>query len=148
MPPTPTVIDNAIAAIQNHVEAITGVTFKSAPDYPIENADPFPMSVGYVSGLEVEFTNASMSKMFPTLTLELHFSRVNLKNTYQNINAVAIELPRRLAKDPTLGGTVSSIIATVDRRIVGTVSPFEWGKVQSQLLKFEIPFKTLQTPTS
>lgn len=148
MPPTPTTIDNAIARLQDIVGEITGLTIKSSPDYPTEQADPFPFSAAYISGGEAEFTNASLTRMFPVLALEIHFSRVNLKNTYQNINAVALELPRRLAKDPTLNGTVSTIIATRDQRLTWSVSPFEWGKVQSQMLKFDIPFKTLQTPTS
>lgn len=144
----PSVIDNAVAAIQAHVLAITNVSFKSAPDYPIENADPFPFSAGYISTLEAEFTNASMTKIFPVLTFELHFNRTNIKFAYQCINAVAIELPRRLAKDPTLGGTVSSIIATKDQRMTAEVAPFEYGSIKSQMLKFNIPFKTLQTPTT
>lgn len=146
--PTPTTIDNAIARLQDLVQECTTLTIKSAPDYPIENADPFPMSVAYISSGEVEFTNASMTRIFPVLSLEIHFSRVNIKNAYQNIDAIALEFPRRLAKDPTLNGTVSTVIATKDQRLPFEVSPFDWGKVQSQMLKFTIPFKTLQTPTS
>jgi len=148
MPPTPTAIDNAIARLQDLVQECTGVTIKSAPDYPIENADPFPMSVAYISGGSARFTNASTTHIFPVLSLEIHFSRVNIKNTYQNINAIALELPRRLAKDPTLNATVSTILATNDQPLTWTVSPFDWGKVQSEMLKFEIYLKTLQTPTS
>jgi len=148
MPPTATTIDNAIARLQDLVQECTTLTIKSAPDYPIENADPFPMSVAYLSAGDFEFTNASMTRIFPVLTLEIHFSRVNIKNAYQNINAIALELPRRLAKDPTLNGTVSTMIATKDQRARWEVAPFDFGKVQSQMLKFEIPFKTLQTPTS
>lgn len=148
MPPTPTTIDNAIARLQDLVQEITGLTIKSAPDYPIENADPFPMSVAYLSSGEVEFRNANLTRIFPVISLEIHFSRVNLKNTYQNINAVALELPRRLAKDPTLNGTVATIVSTAENRIAWTVAPFDFGKVMSQMLKFDIPVKTLQTPTS
>jgi hypothetical protein len=148
MPPTATTIDNAIARLQDLVQACTTLTIKSAPDYPIENADPFPFSAAYLSAGSFEFTNASTTKMFPVLTLEIHFSRVNIKDTYQNINAIALELPRRLAKDPTLNGTVSSIVATASDRITWEVAPFEYGSIKSQVLKFEIPFKTLQAPTS
>jgi len=148
MPPTPTTIDNAIARLQDLVQACTTLTIKSAPDYPVENADPFPMSVAYLSSGYARFTNASTTHIFPTLSLEVHFSRVNIKNTYQNINAIALELPRRLAADPTLNGTVSTMIATNDQPITWEVSPFSWGAVQSEMLKFSIPFKTLQTPTT
>lgn len=144
----PNAIDNAIARLQDLVQACTSVTIKSAPDYPIENADPFPMSVGYISEGTFVFTNASTNHQFPIISLEIHFSRVNIKNTYQNINAIALELPRRLAADPTLNGTVSSIVATRDQPISYTVSPFSWGSVSSEMLKFQIPVKTLQTPTT
>lgn len=148
MHPTPTTIDNAIARLQDLVQECTTLTIKSAPDYPIENADPFPMSVAYISGGDFEFTTSTMTRIFPTLTLEIHFNRTNLKLAYQSINAIALELPRRLAKDPTLNGTVDTIIATKDRRIPFTVAPFEFGAVKSQMLRFDIPIKTLQTPTT
>lgn len=144
---TPT-IDNAVAELQRIVSEITDVTIKSFPEYPIENADPFPFSAAYLSTGEAEFTNASMTKIFPVLTLELHFNRTKLADAYKKINAVAIELPCRLAKDPTLAGTVSTIIATKEQRMTWEVVPFEYGAVKSQMLKFNIPFKTLQTPTS
>lgn len=148
MPPTPTTIDNAIARLQDLVQECTGVAIKSAPDYPIENADPFPMSAAYLSSGRARFTNASTVHVFPVITLEIHFSRVNIKNTYQNINAIALELPRRLAKDPTLNGNVSTILATPENELVWEVAPFNWGSIQSEMLKFSIPFKTLQTPTT
>lgn len=148
MPPTPTTIDNAIARLQDIVQECTGVTIKSAPDYPIENADPFPFSAAYLKSGTAKFTNASTTHIFPVLTLEIHFSRVNIKNTYQNINAIALELPRRLAKDPTLNGTVSTIIATESEPITWEVAPFAYNTITSEVLKFEIPFKTLQVPTT
>lgn len=140
------IIDNAIARIQDIAQACTTVTIKSAPDYPIENADPFPMSIVFVSNISAMATNASTVTMFPVLSMEIHFSRVNLKDTYQKLNEIMIEFPRRIAGDPTLGGAVDTVIMSGDERLEGTVTPFDWGKVQSEMLKFNIKFKTLQTP--
>lgn len=140
------IIDNAIARIQDIAQACTTVTIKSAPDYPIENADPFPMSIVFVSNISTMATNASTVTMFPVLSMEIHFSRVNLKDTYQKLNEIMIEFPRRIAGDPTLGGAVDTVIMSGDERLEGTVTPFDWGKVQSEMLKFNIKFKTLQTP--
>lgn len=147
MPRVATFLDNAIANLQNIVQLCsTDYPIKSAPDYPIENADPFPMSVAYIGSSRIRFTNASTTHIFPTIILEIHFSRVNIKDTYQAINNMTQELPRRLAADPTLGGTVSTIIATADQELESEVGPFDWGNVKSQMLKFTIPVKSLQNP--
>lgn len=145
-------IDNAIARLQNIVAACTDVAFKSAPDYPVENIEPFPCSIAYVSGGTFMFTNRTIHHNFPELSLELHFSRTNLKQAYQQIDAIAIELPKRLAHDPTLDGTIDTIVATRDAPITYEVRPFFWTpqgvtpQVVSQMLKFTIPIKTLQAP--
>ena len=139
-------IDNAIARIQVLVDNLTSVTFKSTPDYPIENADPFPMSVVYLGGGQFSATNATVHHNFPTINVEFHFSRVNLKQTYQQINAVALEFPKRIVADPTLAGTVTTIVMSGEQPITYTVRPFEFGKVISQMMLFVIPIKTLQTP--
>src|SRR3990167_11423168 len=97
----PNAIDNAIARLQNIAAACTSVTFKSAPDYPVDNVEPFPCSVCYIGGGQFVLTNATIHHNFPTINLELHFSRVNLKQAYQQIDAIALEFPKRLAGDPT-----------------------------------------------
>lgn len=148
------VIDNAITRLMNIAQACTTVTFKSAPDYPVENAEPFPCAIGYVNGGEFVLTNRTVHHNFPTLALECHFSRVNIKQAYQQINAIAIELPKRLAHDPTLDGSIDTIVATPDRPITYEVRPFLWTpqgvtpQVVSLMLKFTIPIKTLQAPQS
>lgn len=139
-------IDDAIARIQYHVSSCVDVVFKSYPNYPIENADPFPMSVGYVSNGSFWFTNATIHHNMPIIRMEFHFSRVNLKQSYQQIDAVVLELPRRLAADPTLNGTVETINAGRDNPINYSSRPFDWGKVQSELLQLEIPIKLLKAP--
>lgn len=139
-------IDNAITRIQTIVDSLTSVTFKSTPDYPIENADPFPMSVVYLGGGQFTATNATVHHNFPTINVEFHLSRVNLKQTYQQINAIALEFPRRLVADPTLGGNITTIVMSKDLPITYTVRPYSFGSVTSQMMLFVIPIKTLQAP--
>jgi hypothetical protein len=145
-------IDNAIARLQNIAAACTGVTFKSAQDYPTDNVEPFPASIAYISGGTFHLTNATIHHNFPVIALELHFSRVNVKRAYQDIDAIAIELPKRLAADPTLDGTIDTIVASRDEPITYEVRPFQWTPagvtpiITSQMLKFLIPIKTLQAP--
>ena len=139
-------IDTAIARLQDLVQGCTTVTIKSAPDYPIENADPFPMSIAYISGVSAYAMNATTTPIFPVITLEIHFSRVNLRDTYIKLNAIALELPKRIAGDPTLNGTVDTVIMTRDEPLEGTITPFDWGGVKSEMLKFQIRVKMLETP--
>lgn len=139
-------IDNAIARIQALSQALTSVTIKSAPNYPVENAEPFPFSVAYLGGGQLQFGNATTLYHFPALSVEFHFSRANLKQAYQQINAVALEFGKRLAGDPTLNGTVSTIVGGGEQRISYTVHPFEWGQIQSQMLLFTVPYKALESP--
>ena len=139
-------IDLVVTAIQDLVSNCTTISIKSAPDYPIENADPFPMSIVYVSGVSAYATNSTTTTILPTITLEIHLSRVNLKNTYIKLNALAVEIPKRLAGDPTLNGMVDTIVMTQGEPLVGVVSPFDWGSVKSEMLRFTIRFKALDTP--
>ena len=139
-------IDLAVARIQDLAQGMTGITIKSAPDYPIENADPLPMVVTYVSGGNFQATNATLLHNFPTISAEFHFSRVNLKQATQQVNAVAFEFPRWLAGDPTLNSTVTSIVFGEDNTLPYAVRPFDFGKVQTQMLVFTIPVKILTSP--
>jgi len=139
-------IDDAIARVQAIVHAMTSVKFKSWPDYPIENADPFPMSIAYLGAGQVMFGTADSVYNFPSINVEFHFQRINLGKTYKDINAVALEFGNRLAGDPTLDGNVDTIQSGADSPITYSVRPFDWGAVKSQMLLFVIPFKTLQSP--
>jgi len=143
-------LDNAISRVQQIALATslssTDASVKSAPDYPIENIDPLPMAISYLGGGEFNMVSATMHKNFPTIHVEFHFSRMSLKYAYQDINAVALDFPARLADDPTLNGNVQTILAGRDTPIGYTVRPFDWGKVVTQMMLFVIPVKLLNTP--
>jgi hypothetical protein len=137
-------IDSATARIQDIVLAMTGITIKSAPDYPIENADPFPFVASYAGDGTATAVNATLLENFPALFVEFHLSRVNIKQMQQQINAVVYEFPARLAGDPTLAGYVD----TINFPISYTVAPFNWGKVQSQRVLFTLPVKVKENPVA
>jgi hypothetical protein len=146
-------IDNAIARIQNIAAALstvppTGTLIAAEADYPVEVAQKLPFSVAYLAGGTFNFTNASMMRNFPSIRVEFHFNRSNLKQAYQQIYAVAIEFPKRLAGDPRLNDTIDTIVASGDAPIAYEVRPFEFSGVTTQMLAFTIPVKTLQAPTS
>ena len=146
-------IDNAIARIQNIAAALstippTGTTMHAEADYPTEAAQPFPLCVSYLAAGRFRAPNATIHHNFPVIKIELHFSRVNLKQAYQQINAAALEFPKRLAADPTLDGTVQTIVFGQESEIEYGVRPFEYGTIKSQMLEFDIPLKLLQAPQS
>lgn len=148
-------IDDAIARIQAIALELTGVQIKSAPDYPIETLDPLPMVTSYVSNGTFYFVNSTTQKNFPTINVEFHFSRLNLKQSNQQVNSVAIEFPQRLAGDPTLDATVDTIVSTANQPINYVRRPFTWREqtaTQSPLitdmLMFSIPVKLLKEPTT
>lgn len=152
-------LDDAIARIQVIALASalssTDRVLKSAPDYPVENEEPLPCCISYLGGGEFNASNASMHLNFPAINVEFHFSRTNLKLAHQDINAVALSFPARLAGDPTLNGTVQTILMTQDQPVPYAVRPFVWReKTQTmsafvtQSLTFTVPIKLLKTPTS
>jgi hypothetical protein len=139
-------LDNAITRIQAIATSMTDLSIKSAPDYPIENASALPMVVSYLGGGTFQATNASVHHNFPVISCEFHVSRVSLQQAYQQINAIAIEFPRHLAGDPTLNGTVDTIVFGNDSQISYTVRPFAFGQVTTQMIVFSIPVKLLKAP--
>lgn len=156
-------IDTAIARLQDIALALSTIpdvagnliAIKSAPDYPIENLDPLPMVSTYLSGGEFHLTNATIHHNFPVIAVEFHFSRVNLKQAYKQIYAVAVEFPQRLAGDPTLNGSIQTIVGGGDNPIPYTVRPFVWkeqtqtqAQLLTQMIRFDIPIKLLKAPVT
>jgi hypothetical protein len=146
-------IDSAIARLQDISQALTSVVIKSAPDYPIENEEPLPMSVAYLASGSFEAVNKDALKFLPKVNVEFHFSRVNLKQAYQQIYAVALEYSKRLQGDPTLAAAVHTIYGNGDDTVPFTVRPFVWRErtatsaaFATQMLMFEITLKTLESP--
>jgi hypothetical protein len=144
--PTPNSVDGAIARLQALARACSSVTIKSAPDYPVENAEPLPFSIAHlVSGNGIA-QNATSTKLIMTAGVDFLFTRDNLKLAYQQSDAIAFEYMQRLHGDPTLNGTIDTIIMTNDQPATFSVEPFEWGAVTLHGLLFTIAFKTLETP--
>jgi hypothetical protein len=148
-------INNAIARIQDISLAMTSVKIKSAPDFPIENIDPLPMSVAYLAGGRAQAVNASTVNFFPNVNVEFHFNRLNLKQAYQQINAVALEFSKRICGDVNLQGIVDTAITSEDSSFPFTVRPYNWGKPHgsnvdffTQMLLFELSLKIIEVPTA
>lgn len=136
------VVDDAIAILQDHVLACTSVSVKLAPDHPITDASMLPLSIAHFVEGQGQADTADQVRLLLTANVDVHFSRQSIKDAYQKIDGIAVEYIRRLAKDPTLGGTVDTIIFPV----TFSVSPADWGAIQTHMISFAVQFKELTTP--
>lgn len=139
-------IDNAVARIQELALAMTEIEIKSAPDYPIENADPFPFVASFPVSGEFWVDNATLLHNFPVVRIEFHVSRGNIKIMQQQVNAIIHEFPRRLAGDPKLASSIDTSKMTKDEPVPYTSGIGEWGAIKSQMVVFNLPLKIRQAP--
>jgi len=135
-------IDNAIAILQDHALASTDLTIKAAPDYPVSSAGALPMAIAHLSAGAGTAMDASSVMLLANVNVDFHFSRTSMKLAYTQIQACAVEYLQRISGDPTLGGTVDTIVFPVTFEVL----PTEWDSVPTQMLQFTIPLKTLETP--
>jgi len=141
------IIDDAIQRVQTIAKATAfenTKTFKNAPDYPTDDASILPLVITHLSGGSVIEMNATDTKFMANISTEVHFDRNILRLTYQKIDAFIPDFIQRLGGDPTLGGTVSTIVFPA----TFTVGPAEWDSIITQMVTFTIPVKfNLLTPT-
>jgi hypothetical protein len=64
----------------------------------------------------------------------------------QQANAIMYEFPRRLAGDPTLNGTVETILFSVDSPIEATSGEFLWKDISTHRIVFPVPVKFRPAP--
>lgn len=140
------VIDSAISRLTTLALACSSsdVTIRHAPDKPIEDATVLPLVITHILSGEATANNATTCQLEPVIAVDFHFSRIWLKQAYTEIDAVVPAFSVRLAGDPTLNGTIDTIQFPVSFE----VSPAEWDRVITQMLRFIIPIKTLETPVS
>lgn len=135
-------IDNAISKLQDHILACTSVTVRNAPDYPVSDAGMLPIAIAHLTGGTTTAVSATQVKFLVTVNVDVHFARNVLKDAYGKIDKIAIEYIQRLAGDPTLGGTVDTIVFPVEF----TVTPTQWDAVATQMISFTVTFKELSIP--
>lgn len=135
-------IDNAIARLQDLALACTDI--KHAPDYPVEDASVLPIAIAHVRNGNFSADDATAYRALDVINVDVHFARMFMKDTYTRINRFVPEFQARLAGDPTLNGTVNTIVfpATYD------VAPAQWDSVTTQMVQFSITVKTRNTSVS
>lgn len=142
------VIDSAISRLQAIAIACTlsstdsTIMLKAAPDKPIEDAAALPMAIAHLGNGEGTANNATTLQLMPTVYVDVHFSRISMKYTYSLIDEFIPQYMKRLAGDPTLAGAVDTIVFPVS----WTIGAAEWDKTVTQMVRFTVPLKTLETP--
>lgn len=120
------------------------VTIRRTPDYPVEDAGVLPMSIAHLASGTGNANNATTLQFMPIVNVDFHFPRSFLKESYADIDEVALTFSQRLAGDPNLNGTVDTIIFPISFE-VGVV---DYDAVQTLMLRFSVLLKTLETPIS
>jgi pyruvate/oxaloacetate carboxyltransferase len=137
------IIDDAVVKIQTHALALTSETIRSAPSKPVESADVLPLAIAYIAEGTAQADDYTTARLLLTVNVDFHFSRTRMKEAYTQLNNIIPEYLKRLAGDPTLGGTVDTIIYPISF----TVGPAQWDAVVTQMVSFSIPLKFIETPT-
>ena len=137
-------VDAAIARLEALALACTSVDIKSAPLYPVDNAMPCPFVITHHGSGSGTPQNGTSVLFNPSINVDFMFSDANIGAAYHDMDAIALEFMQRLCGDPRLNNTVNTIVFPVTYEI----SPTEWNNVVLQMLRFIVPLKTLETPTT
>jgi hypothetical protein len=122
---------DAIARIQAIARTLPGM--KEAPDYPPETINQFPFSLAYLRTSETIF-EAGWRKDKLTIFWEIYLARQILPNTINQAMPYYGLALAALQDDPTLNGTVSTIIATDAAPLTSTFGWLEYGSIDNKLL--------------
>ena len=137
-----TYIDSAVARLQALALACTSVSIKSAPNFPVENAEPAPFVVSYIRRGENTGGDSTFFNLIPTVEVIFFFNRSSLADAYAKSDAIALEYNQRLCGDPTLSETVG----TIEFPVTFEVGPAEWNKVPFTALTFTIKLNSIKNP--
>lgn len=135
-------IDNAIARLQDLALACTDI--KHAPDYPIEDAAVLPVAITHLRSGQSASDDATAYRALDVISVDVHFARLYMKDTYTRINRFVPEFTSRLSGDPTLNSTVDTIVFPVTYQ----VAPAQWDAVTTQMVQFSVTVKTRNASVS
>jgi hypothetical protein len=138
------IIDDAIVELQTHALALSTVTIRAAPSYPVEDPSVLPLAIAHIIEGSGQADEATTARLLLTVGVDFHFTRTTLKKSYTDIDSVIPEFLKRLAGDPTLDGNVDTIVFPV----TFNVAPADWGSIATQAVFFRVPLKFRETPTT
>ena len=130
-----TIINDAVVKLQQHALALTDV--KAAPDRPVEDAAILPLSIAHIMEGTAQADDATTARLLLTVGVDIHVNRGIMKLAYKQLDELIPEFLKKLAGDPTLGGTVDTIVFPV----TFTVTPAIWDKIVTQMVSFRVQLK-------
>lgn len=133
----------AIQRIQTLAISSSDIAIKYAPDAPVPNAMVSPFTIAYVDDGEFTEANATDARFIGNVNLDAYFNPENLPQAFKNMDLFTYEFVRRLGGDPTLNGTVQTIVFPI---IIGKPSNVTWGGSPFLRKAFTIKIHTLETP--
>ena len=136
------IIDDAVLKLQTHALALSTVTVRAAPSYPVEDAAVLPLAIAHIIDGSGQADEASTARLLLTVGVDFHVNRTTMKGAYTALDLIIPEFLRRLAGDPTLGSTVDTIVFPV----TFTVTPAQWDSVVTQAVFFRVPLKFREDP--
>lgn len=120
-------------------ETITGI--KAAPDYPPESVSAYPFVLTYPSGGNLEWEPGLIFKGLHQITCELHFDRAVLPKAIKTMIPFIKSFADKIKADPTLGGTVDTIVASANTKIEYAILFQQFAKVPEVVIQFKFTCK-------
>lgn len=135
-------VSTALARLRALASGCTSVVIKSVPNTPKENIDPLPMAIVRIESLTGHVENTALY-LLVTAVVEFHFSRVNIKQSYEQSDAIFVEYMQRLGGDPTLGGAVSTVELSRAQPVQANAGVTEWQDTTTRVVQFLVTFKSV-----
>lgn len=132
-------LTTAISRLQFHALACTGV--KAAPDNPPDNISVFPFAFAYPERGDLMAEAADQARDIHTVIVEFHVNRTLLNAAVNTAKGYIEEYAHKLVNDPTLNGTVSTILFGERQHITYEFGRLEWNTVQTIGVRFHVPIK-------
>ena len=136
------IIDDAVVKLQAHALALSTVTVRAAPAFPVEDAAVLPLAIAHIVEGSGQADEATTARLLMTVGVDFHVNRTTMKGAYTALDLIIPEFLKRLAGDPTLGATVDTIVFPV----TFTVTPAQWDSVVTQAVFFRVPLKFREDP--
>lgn len=129
---------NAIVRIQTHALSAGA---REAPTDPTESNIAFPFAVCYPSRMRVQGESGGGERDLVTVHLDLHVNRQDLPTDVQQVLNFYEAFKPLLIADPTLSGTVDTILMDSSNPIDVTFGEMMYGTVKTVGLRWAITFK-------
>ena len=138
------IIDDAIVKLQAHALALSTINVRGAPAYPTDDATILPLVITHITEGTVMADSATNARLLYTIAVDFHVSRISMRSAYTDVDKIIPEFSLRLAGDPTLGGTVDTIVFPFSFSVSGAM----WNKQTTHMVSFKIPVKFMEAPTT